>query len=80
MEPWFRQAACKSRSQLFFPSAGLPCAAGTQLSARRSVLGHVQGADGGDPYLGTVEAKLPPRLHSNLRHPGQHVPPLQAPN
>lgn len=70
----------ESQSQLFFPSAGLSRAAGPQLSARRSVLGHVQGADGGDPDLGAVKAKLPPCLHSNLRHPGQHVPPLQASN
>lgn len=63
-----------------FPVAGLSCAARAQLPAGRSIPGHVQGADGGDPHLGTAEAELPPRLHSDLRHPGQHVPPVQAPN
>lgn len=46
--------------------AGLSCEARPQLPAGRSIPGHVQGADGGDPYLGAAEAKLPPRLHSNL--------------
>lgn len=63
-----------------FSPAGLAGAARTQLPAGRRVPGHVPGADGGDPHLGAAQTQLPARLHGHLRHAGQHVPPLQAPD